>query len=94
MARELVQFRKSIEKLYEGKSHLNSIRLQICEQQTNYRVSKAMAVSASAMHTLNAALTVPQIRGLTEQLAREMCVKLCFTRWVLCEMLTFSIGSK
>ncbi|MES1916827.1 MAG: hypothetical protein MHM6MM_008613, partial [Cercozoa sp. M6MM] len=59
MAKSLVRTRKTKERMYMTKAHLNSAVLQLKEQQASLRVARTMHTSTQVMQAMNQLVNIP-----------------------------------
>merc|ERR1712029_496721 len=71
LAKEIINSRKSVNKLYTAKANLNSVQNQMKGQLATLKVSGALAQSADVMKNMNALIKLPETQK-TMELSREM----------------------
>ena len=72
LAKSVVQQDKQIAHLYGCKAQMNSVVLQIKEQQATIKMTKAMKQSAQVSSLMGRLVRLPQLQGTMMQMQREM----------------------
>jgi len=72
LAKEIVNARKSINKIYAAKANLNSVQLQMKGQLATIKVAGAMAQSTEVMVTMQQLVKLPEIQQTMMEMSREM----------------------
>ncbi|XP_063853713.1 charged multivesicular body protein 3-like [Scylla paramamosain] len=73
LAKEIVQARKTIGRIYTSKAHLNSVQSQMKAQLATLRVSGALSQSTDVMKVMQELVRLPEISKTMQELSREMC---------------------
>jgi len=72
MAKSVVQTDKQIAHLYGTKAQMNSVCLQIKEQQATIKMTKAMSQSTKVTALMSRLVRIPELQQTTQQMAMEM----------------------
>jgi len=72
LAKEVVNARKSINKIYTAKANLNSVQMQMRGQMATIKVAGAMETSAEVMKNMQALIKVPEVQKTMMEMSREM----------------------
>eukprot|EP01084_Bolivina_argentea_P244174 409131_1 len=72
MAKSVVQQDKQIAHLYGVKAQMNSVVLQIKEQQATLKMTKAMKQSAQVQSIMGKLVSLPELQGTMMNMQREM----------------------
>ncbi|XP_065882999.1 charged multivesicular body protein 3-like [Dysidea avara] len=72
LAKEVVQSRKAVNKLYASKAQINSVMMSMDQQLSMLRMSGALAKSTDVMKTMNHLVRVPEIQATMRDLSKEM----------------------
>merc|ERR1712032_1196695 len=72
MARTIVQTDKQIARLYSTKAQMNSVVLQIKEQQATLKMAKAMKQSAQISSMMGRLVKLPELQGTMQKMSMEM----------------------
>jgi len=72
LAKEVVNARKSISKIYTAKANLNSVQMQMKGQLATIKVAGAMQTSAEVMKSMQALVKVPEVQKTMMEMSREM----------------------
>jgi len=72
LAKEIINSRKSVNKLYTAKANLNSVQNQMKGQMATLKVSGALAKSADVMKSMNALVKIPETQKVMMELSKEM----------------------
>lgn len=88
LAKEVVQSRKAVNKLYTSKAHMNSVMMQMQNQLCKWfspfvsiidniflatiRMAGAISKSTEVMHSMQNLIKLPEIRQAMMDLSREM----------------------
>ncbi|XP_063040743.1 charged multivesicular body protein 3 [Engraulis encrasicolus] len=73
LAKEVVQSKKAINKLYASKAQMNSILLSMKNQLALIRVSGALQKSTEVMKAMQSLVKIPEIQATMRELSKEMC---------------------
>jgi len=72
LAKELINSRKSITKLYTAKANLNSVQMQMKSQLATVKVAGTLQTSAEVMKSMSQLVKLPEIQKNMMELSREM----------------------
>ena len=72
LAKEIINSRKSVNKLYTAKANLNSVQNQMKGQLATVKVSGALAQSADVMKSMNALIKIPETQKVMMEMSKEM----------------------
>ena len=72
LAKEVINSRKSVNKLYTAKANLNSVQNQMKGQLATLKVSGALAQSADVMKNMSALVKIPETQKTMMELSKEM----------------------
>jgi len=72
LAKEIVNSRKAITKLYTAKANLNSVQMQMKSQLATVRVAGTLQTSAEVMKSMSQLVKLPEIQKSMMELSREM----------------------
>ena len=72
LAKEIINSRKSVTKLYTAKANLSSVQNQMKGQLATLKVSGALAQSADVMKSMNALVKIPETQKVMMELSKEM----------------------
>lgn len=72
LAKELVQSRKAITRIYTSKAHLNSVQSQMKAQLATLRVAGSLQQSTEVMKAMQELIKLPEINKTMMDLSREM----------------------
>lgn len=72
LAKEIVQSRKAVNRIFTTKAHLNSVQLQMKNQLATLRVAGALAKSTEVMAAMQNLVRVMEISGVMQEMAKEM----------------------
>lgn len=72
LAKEIINSRRAVTRLYTAKANLNSVQLQMKNQLATLKVSGALASSAEVMKSMNALVKLPETQKAMMELSREM----------------------
>jgi len=72
LAKEVVNARKSINKLHTAKANLNSIQLQMKGQLATLKVTGALQTSTEVMQSMQSLVKLPEVQKTMQELSREM----------------------
>lgn len=72
LAKEVINSRKSVNKLYTAKANLNSIQVQMRGQLATVRVAGSLQTSAEVMASMQQLIKLPEIQKTMMELSREM----------------------
>lgn len=72
LAKELVQSRKAIARIYTSKAHLNSVQCQMKAQLATLRVAGSLQQSTEVMKAMQELVKLPEISKTMMDMSREM----------------------
>jgi charged multivesicular body protein 3 len=72
LAKELVNSRKAVTKLYTAKANLNSVQMQMKSQLAIVKVAGTLQTSAEVMKSMSQLVKLPEIQKTMMELSREM----------------------
>jgi charged multivesicular body protein 3 len=72
LAKELVNSRKAVTKLYTAKANLNSVQMQMKSQLATVKVAGTLQTSAEVMKSMSQLVKLPEIQKSMMELSREM----------------------
>lgn len=72
LARELVNSRKAVNKIYTAKANLSSVQMQMKGQLATVKIAGALSSSAEVMKTMQSLVKLPEIQKTMMEMSREM----------------------
>lgn len=72
LAKELIQSRKAKNRIYTSKAHLNSVGMQMKNQQALLRVSGSLEKSTVVMKAMQSLVKIPEMQATMMELSKEM----------------------
>ncbi|CAH1115012.1 unnamed protein product [Psylliodes chrysocephalus] len=72
LAKEIINSRKAVNKIYTSKAHLNSVMLQMKNQLATLRVSGALQKSTEVMQAMQRLVRVPEVAQTMQDMSKEM----------------------
>jgi charged multivesicular body protein 3 len=72
LAREIIGSRKAVKRLYTAKAQMNSVSMQLQQQQSQLKLTGAMQKSAQIMAQMNQLTHVNEVQQVMQGLSREM----------------------
>ncbi|KAG7510350.1 charged multivesicular body protein 3 [Solea senegalensis] len=72
LAKEMIQSKRAITKLYASKAHMNSVLLSMRNQLAVLRVAGALEKSTEVMKAMQNLVKVPEIQATMRELSKEM----------------------
>jgi len=72
LAKEIINSRKAVTRLYTAKANLNSVQLQMKNQLATVKVAGALSSSAEVMKSMNALVKLPETQKTMMELSKEM----------------------
>jgi len=72
LAKEIINSRKSVNKLYTAKANLNSVQNQMKGQLATLKVAGALSQSADVMKSMSALVKIPETQKVMMELSKEM----------------------
>jgi len=72
LAKEIINSRKAVNKMYASKAHINSIQMQMQNQLSVVRVTGALEKSTHVMQSMQQLVKIPEIQATMRELSKEM----------------------
>ncbi|KAJ0062679.1 hypothetical protein NL108_004292, partial [Boleophthalmus pectinirostris] len=72
LAKEIIQSKRAVTKLYASKAHMNSVQLSMKNQLALVRVSGSLQKSTEVMKAMQSLIKVPEIQATMRELSKEM----------------------
>ncbi|XP_057714530.1 charged multivesicular body protein 3 [Corythoichthys intestinalis] len=72
LAKEMIQSKRAVTKLYSSKAHLNSVTLSMKNQLSLLRVAGSLQKSTEVMKAMQNLIKVPEIQATMRELSKEM----------------------
>jgi len=72
LAKELINSKKAVTKLYTAKANLNSVQIQMKSQLATLKVAGTLQSSAEVMKSMSQLVKLPEIQKSMMELSREM----------------------
>jgi len=72
LAKEIIQSRKAVNKIYSAKAHLNSVEMQMKNQLATLRIAGSLQQSTEVMRAMQALIKVPEIQATMQEMSKEM----------------------
>jgi len=72
LAKEIINSRRAVTRLYTAKANLNSVQLQMKNQLATVKVAGALSSSAEVMKSMNALVKLPETQRTMMELSKEM----------------------
>ncbi|XP_061824882.1 charged multivesicular body protein 3 isoform X1 [Nerophis lumbriciformis] len=72
LAKEMIQSKRAVTKLYSSKAHLNSVMLSMKNQLSLLRVAGSLQKSTEVMRAMQNLIKVPEIQATMRELSKEM----------------------
>ncbi|KAK5645409.1 hypothetical protein RI129_006709 [Pyrocoelia pectoralis] len=72
LAKEVLNARKAISKIYTSKAYLNSIQLQMKNQLATLRVAGSLSKSTEVMQAMQRLVRIPEVSHTMQELSKEM----------------------
>jgi len=72
LAREVVNSRKAVNKIYAAKANLNSVQLQMKGQLAQVKIAGALSSSTDVMKAMQQLVKLPEIQKTMMEMSREM----------------------
>merc|ERR1719312_1324070 len=72
LAKEMVNSRKSVNKLYAAKANINSVSMQMKNQLAMVKVAGSLQQSTEVMKTMQQLVKLPEIQKTLMEMSREM----------------------
>ncbi|XP_034488573.1 charged multivesicular body protein 3 [Drosophila innubila] len=72
LAKEIVNARKAINRIYTSKAHLSSIQMQMKNQLSTLRVAGSLQKSTEVMQAMQSLVRYPELAGIMRDMSKEM----------------------
>ncbi|XP_060591967.1 charged multivesicular body protein 3-like [Ruditapes philippinarum] len=72
LAKEILNSRKAVNRLYASKAHLNSISMNMKNQLATLRIAGALEKSTDVMKSMQALIKLPEIQRTMMEMSKEM----------------------
>ncbi|KAM4809007.1 charged multivesicular body protein 3 isoform 3-T3 [Rhinophrynus dorsalis] len=72
LAKEVIQSKKAVNKLYASKAHMNSVLMSMKNQLAVLRVSGSLQKSTEVMKAMQNLVKIPEIQATMRELSKEM----------------------
>ncbi|XP_020812739.1 LOW QUALITY PROTEIN: charged multivesicular body protein 3 [Drosophila serrata] len=72
LAKEIVNARKAINRIYTSKAHLNSVQMQMKNQLATLRVAGSLQKSTEVMQAMQSLVRYPELAGIMRDMSKEM----------------------
>jgi charged multivesicular body protein 3 len=72
LAREVVNSRKAVNKIYTAKANLKSVEMQMKGQAATLRVAGSLSKSADVMKAMSQLIKVPELQKTMQEMSKEM----------------------
>nr|ACO15577.1 Charged multivesicular body protein 3 [Caligus clemensi] len=72
LAKEVVQSRKAVSKIYTAKANLNSVEMQMKNQAAQVRLAGTLSKSTEVMVCMQKLVKLPEIASTMQELSKEM----------------------
>lgn len=72
LAKEIINSRKAVKRIYNSKAQLNSIELQMKNQLATLRIAGALEKSTEVMVAMQNLVKLPEIAGVMREMSKEM----------------------
>ncbi|XP_045188575.1 charged multivesicular body protein 3-like [Mercenaria mercenaria] len=72
LAKEIIGARKTVNRLYASKAHLNSISMNMKNQLATLRIAGALEKSTDVMKSMQALIKLPEIQRTMMEMSKEM----------------------
>lgn len=72
LAKEMVQSKRAVNKLYTSKAHMNSVLLSMKNQLSVLRVAGSLQKSTEVMKSMQSLVKIPEIQATMRELSKEM----------------------
>lgn len=72
LAKEIVQSRKAVNRLYTAKANLSSVEMQIKGQMAQLRVAGSLQQSAEVMKAMQQLVKLPELQKTMMEMSKEM----------------------
>ena len=72
LAKEIVQSRKAVSRLYVAKANLSSVEMQMKAQASQLRVAGSLQKSTEVMKSMQQLIKLPEMQKTMQELSKEM----------------------
>ncbi|XP_068154041.1 charged multivesicular body protein 3 [Drosophila tropicalis] len=72
LAKEIVNARKAVNRIYTTKAHLNSVQMQMKNQLSTLRVAGSLQKSTEVMQAMQNLIRYPELAGIMRDMSKEM----------------------
>ncbi|KAM7375850.1 hypothetical protein PAMP_005617 [Pampus punctatissimus] len=72
LAKEMIQSKRAVSKLYASKAHMNSVQLSMKNQLSVLRVAGSLQKSTEVMKAMQSLVKIPEIQATMRELSKEM----------------------
>merc|ERR1719153_1543029 len=72
LAKEIVNSRKSVNKLYAAKANMSSVQMQMKTQLATVKIAGALSSSTEVLKTMQQLVKLPEIQKTMMEMSREM----------------------
>jgi len=72
LAKEIIQSRKAVNKIYSAKAQLNSVEMQLKNQLATIRIAGTIQQSTQVMQGMQALIKIPEIQAVMQAMSKEM----------------------
>nr|CAI5843418.1 unnamed protein product [Callosobruchus analis] len=72
LAKEIINARKTVNKMYTSKAHINSVMLQMKNQLATLRVAGSLQISTEVMAAMQRLVRVPEVAHTMQEMSKEM----------------------
>lgn len=72
LAKEMIQSKRAVTKLYSSKAHMNSVQLSMKNQLSLVRVAGSLEKSTEVMKAMQNLVKIPEIQASMRELSKEM----------------------
>ncbi|KAI1883823.1 hypothetical protein AGOR_G00235970 [Albula goreensis] len=72
LAKEMIQSKRAVNKLYTSKAHMNSVLLGMKNQLSLLRVAGSLQKSTEVMKSMQSLVKIPEIQATMRELSKEM----------------------
>ena len=72
LAKEIIQSRKAVNKIYSAKAQLNSVDMQMKNQLATVRLAGTLEKSTEVMQGMQTLVKIPEIQAVMQDMSKEM----------------------
>nr|CAH7732817.1 unnamed protein product [Callosobruchus chinensis] len=72
LAKEIINARKTVNKMYTSKAHINSVMLQMKNQLATLRVAGSLQKSTEVMAAMQRLVRIPEVAHTMQEMSKEM----------------------